>query len=247
MKIFVTGASGFVGGAAVRRFVADGHDVRAMSRSARSDARISEAGAKPVRCSLEKIAAEDIGDVDVVLHCAAFVDDWGPREAWYEGNVIGTKHVLAAAREGGAKRFIHIGTEAAIVHGQDIENADETYPLAPESPYPYCATKAQAEQLVRAANTDEFTTIVLRPRFIWGPGDTTLLPAIEAMAGKWRWIDGGRARTSTTHVDNLVHAIVLALTKGKGGEAYFVLDDGTTTMKDMITAMADSRDMKLPD
>jgi nucleoside-diphosphate-sugar epimerase len=247
MKIFVTGASGFVGGAAVRRFVADGHDVRAMSRSARSDARISEAGAKPVRCSLEKIAAEDIGDVDVVLHCAAFVDDWGPREAWYEGNVVGTKHVLAAARAGGAKRFIHIGTEAAIVHGQDIENADETYPLAPESPYPYCATKAQAEQLVRAANTDAFTTIVLRPRFIWGPGDTTLLPTIEAMAGKWRWIDGGRARTSTTHVDNLVHAIVLALTKGKGGEAYFVLDDGATTMKDMITAMADTRDVKLPD
>ena len=94
----------------------------------------------------------------------------GPADAWYKGNVLGSRAMLAAAREAGVGRFIHIGTEAAIVHGQDIFDADETYPLALDSPYPYCATKAQAEQLVLTAATAEFTTIVLRPRFIWGPG-----------------------------------------------------------------------------
>ncbi len=146
---------------------------------------------------------------------AAFVDAWGPEDAWYRGNVIGTKRALEAARPA-VRRFLHMGTEAAIVWGQSLVGVDESYPLAPSSPYPYCATKAQAEQLVRDANAPPFETIVLRPRFIWGPGDTTILPSVLEMAkrGAYVWVDGGRARTSTVHIDNLVHAIELALTKG---------------------------------
>lgn len=247
MRIFVTGASGFVGGAATRALVASGHEVRAMSRSERSDTAIRDMGAHPVRCDLETITADDIGDCDTVLHCAAFVEAWGPKDAWYRSNVLGTRTMLERAVAAGVSRFIHIGTEAAICHGQHVRDADETVPLAPGSPYPYCATKAQAEQLVREANRDGFTTIVLRPRFIWGPGDTTLLPLIEAMAknGKWMWIDHGRAMTSTTHIDNLVHAIELALTEGAGGAAYFILDDGTIRMKAMIGAMAQARGLTL--
>lgn len=247
MRIFVTGASGFVGGAAVRRLVREGHHVCAMARSDRAAQTITALGAEPVRCSLESITAADLGDAEVVLHAAAFVEAWGPPDAWYQGNVVGTEHVLAATRAAGARRFILIGTEAAIVHGQDIDGADEHYPLAPESTYPYCATKAMAEALVRAANDDRLETLVLRPRLVWGPGDTTLTPAIEAMAGRWRWIDHGRARTSTTHIDNLVEAIVLALTEGMPGEAYFVLDDGASTMREMITGMAAARGITLPD
>ncbi|MBK8719573.1 MAG: NmrA family NAD(P)-binding protein, partial [Deltaproteobacteria bacterium] len=64
MQIFVTGASGFVGGAAVRRFVREGHRVRAMARSDRSAEAVAALGAEPVRCSLEAIGAADIGDAD---------------------------------------------------------------------------------------------------------------------------------------------------------------------------------------
>ncbi|MBL8550194.1 MAG: NAD-dependent epimerase/dehydratase family protein [Hyphomonadaceae bacterium] len=245
MRIFVTGASGFVGGAATQKLVSLGHDVRAMSRSGGSDAKIKALGAAPVRCDLETIAPEHVGDAEIVLHCAAYVEAWGPRDAWYKGNVLGTRNVLAASTN--ARRFIHIGTEAAIVHGQHIVDADETYPLAPNSPFPYCATKAQAEQFVRDARGIE--TIVLRPRFIWGPGDTTLLPIIETMAksGGWMWVAGGRARTSTTHIDNLVHAIALALKEGRSREAYFILDDGERTMKEMISGMAAAKGFTLPD
>jgi nucleoside-diphosphate-sugar epimerase len=248
MRIFVTGASGFVGGAATRRFVADGHDVRAMSRSERSDVAIRSMGATPVRCDLDTVSAREIGDVDVVLHCAAFVEQWGPKDAWKRYNVDGTARMLAAAREAGVKRFIHIGTEAALLRGQHLRGVDETYPLAPNSPYPYSSTKARAEKLVRDANAPGFETIVLRPRFIWGPGDTTLLPVIEEMArsGKFMWINGGRAKTSTTHIFNLTEAIGLALTQGRGGEAYFILDDGVRTMREMISGMAASRRIELP-
>lgn len=249
MRIFVTGASGFVGGAAAQKLVAAGHDVRAMSRSEKSDAVIRALGATPVRCDLESVEAQHVGDAEAVLHCAAFVEQWGPRDAWKRLNVDGTARMLKAAREAGAKRFIHISTESVLWRGQHLRGADESYPLAPNSPYPYAATKAQAEMLVREANAPGFETIVLRPRFIWGPGDTTLAPTIEAMAraGKFAWINGGRAMTSTTHIDNLVHAIELALTKGRGGEAYFILDDGVRPMREMIAGIAAARGVTLPE
>lgn len=249
MTIFITGASGFVGGAATKALVAQGQHVRAMSRSERSDAAIRALGAEPVRCDLDSIDATHLAGCTTVIHCAAFVEAWGPADAWFSANVLGTQRTLDAARAAGATRFIHIGTEAAIVHGQHINDANEAYPLAPDSPYPYCATKAQAEQRVLAANAPgTFETIVLRPRFIWGPGDTTLLPLIEAMAasGKWMWINDGRAMTSTTHIDNLVHAIILSLTKGRGGNAYFILDEGTVSMKEIVSGMAASKRLTLP-
>lgn len=249
MLIFVTGASGFVGGAATQALAGGGHTVRAMSRSEKSDALIASRGGAPVRCDLEDVTADHLRGVDAVVHCAAFVEQWGPIEAWKRFNIDGTARMLKAAREAGAKRFIHISTESVLWRGQHLRGVDETYPRAPNSHYPYSWTKARAEELVEAANTAEFQTIILRPRFIWGPGDTTLLPVIEHMAksGQWQWINNGQAKTSTTHIANLVHAIDLALRSGKGGEAYFVLDDGTRTMKEIISGIAATRGITLPD
>lgn len=248
-RIFVTGGSGFVGGAVIRHFVGRGDAVRAMSRSEKSDAAIRALGAEPVRCDLENVAAANIGDAEAIVHCAAYVEQWGAKDEWKRFNVDGTARMLTAGRAARAKRFIHISTESVLWRGQHLRGVDETYPLAPRSPYPYAATKAQAEQLVTAANGPGFETIILRPRFIWGPGDTTLLPTIEAMAKsrQWLWVNGGRAMTSTTHVANLVHAIELALTKGGGGEAYFILDDGVRPMREMISGIAGSRGIALPD
>lgn len=248
-RIFVTGGSGFVGGAAIKHFVARGDAVRAMSRSEKSDAAIKALGATPVRCDLENVGAANIGDAEAVVHCAAFVEQWGPKDAWKRFNVDGAARMLKAARDAGVKRFIHISTESVLWRGQSLNGADETYPLAPNSPYPYASTKAQAEQLVTAANAPPFETIILRPRFIWGPGDTTLLPLIEHMSktGGWMWVNHGRVQTSTTHVSNLVHAIELALTKGKAGGTYFILDDGVRSMHDMIGCMAASRGITLPE
>jgi hypothetical protein len=251
MNIFITGASGFVGGAAARRLGALGHTVRAMSRSEKSDAVIRGLGAEPVRCSLDEVSAAEIGASEAVIHAAAHVEDWGEPDAWDRLNVGGTKRMIEASRKAGVRRFIHIGTEAALVHGQDLYGVDESYPLAFTSPYPYCRTKALAEQAVRDANatTGGFSTIVLRPRFIWGPGDQTLLPVVLQMAreGRWMWIDHGKAQTSTTHIDNLTAAIVLALTKGVPGEAYFILDEGQRSMREMVSAMARTAGVELPD
>lgn len=249
MRLFVTGASGFVGGAVTKRFVERGDAVLAMSRSEKSDAAIAALGGTPVRCDLETVTAAHIEGAEAVVHCAAFVEQWGPRDAWQRFNVDGTARMLAAAREAGVRRFIHISTESVLWNGQHLRGADETYPLASDSPYPYAATKAQAEMLVKDAGGPGFETVILRPRFIWGPGDTTLLPTIEKMAksGQWMWVNHGRAMTSTTHVTNLVHAIELALSKGRGGEAYFILDDGVRSMHEMISGIAAARGLTLPE
>ncbi len=247
----MTGASGFVGGATVKRLLDEDCDVTAMSRSDKSDEKIRSLGATPSRCDLDSISAENIAGCEIVIHAAAHVDAWGAVDAWDKANVQGTKNVLQAARAAGVRRFIHIGTEAALVRGQDLIDVDETYPLAFDSPFPYCRTKALAEQAVLAANdaSANFSTIVLRPRFIWGPGDTTILPSVLEMtaAGKWTWIDRGAAMTSTTYIDNLVEAIMLARTGGKPGQAYFILDQGTRSMHEVITAMASTQNVTLPD
>lgn len=73
-----------------------------------------------------------------MTHCAAFVERWGPPDAWDHINVQGTRRMLGAAQKAGARCFIHIGTEAALVRGQHLPGVDETAPLAFDSPYPYC-------------------------------------------------------------------------------------------------------------
>ncbi len=248
MRIFITGASGFVGGAAATYF-AKGHEVLAMSRSDKSDAVIKTLGITPVRCSLGHVRAEDLKDVDVVIHSAAKVEEWGAWADYWAMNVGGTEQLLQVAKAAGVKTFIHIGTEASVFYGQSMRNIDETLPLALRSPYPYSRTKAHAEKAVMTANGDGFRTNSVRPRMIWGPGDKTILPVVLEMieTGRFLWVDGGKALTSTTHIDNLVHGIDLAIQNGKGGEAYFVTDDGTRSLRAFFTALTQTAGVTPPD
>jgi nucleoside-diphosphate-sugar epimerase len=238
---FVTGGSGFIGGALIERLVAGGCEVTALARSDRSAAAVEAVGARPARGDLGDVAAmtEAARGCEAAFHLAAHVEQWGKWEDFVKGNVDGTRNALEACRTAGVRRFVHCGTEAAILAGEPISNGDETVPLRPDSPAPYSATKAQAEQLVREASIDGFEAVVLRPRFVWGVGDTTLLPEIAAAtrAGKFVWINGGTHRTSTTHVLNVVEGLLLAAEKGRPGEAYFVLDDDTVEFRDFISAM----------
>jgi nucleoside-diphosphate-sugar epimerase len=97
-----------------------------------------------------------------------------------------------------------------------------------------------AEQAVRQANRPgSFETVVVRPRFVWGPGDANVLPTIAAAvrSGQFRWIGGGRHRTSTTHVDNAVEGLWLAATRGVAGAAYFVTDGEPVVFRDFVTRL----------
>lgn len=248
MKVFITGASGFIGGAIARQ-LAPRHDLLAMSRSTAGDDIVRKLGAEPVRCDLTTLAPGQLPACDAVVHCAAWVEPWGRRADYWGANVEGTERVLAAAQAAGARRFLHMSTEAVLWRGQHLRDVDETHPYPLRTPYLYAETKAEAEKRVVAANAPGFETIVLRPRLVWGPGDRTLVPEARAMVerGAFVWLDGGRARTSTTHVANLAHASELALERGRGGEIYFVTDGETTDFKSFLTKLLGVNGITVPE
>lgn len=249
MRVFVTGGSGFVGGHAIEAMVAAGHTVCAMARSEASAARVRAYGAEPVAAALDTVDASHLAGVDAVVHAAAFAEEWGTRAQFQAVNVEGTRRLLAAAREAGVRRFVHVSTEAVLFDGADLVDVDETAPLPARHRFLYPETKAAAERLVLAANAPDFTTLAVRPRLVWGPRDETLAPVLRRMAaeGSFAWLDGGRARTSTTHVANLAHALLLALSAGRGGEAYFVADDGTRTLREVLGSLVAPDGVALPD
>lgn len=175
---FVTGGSGFIGGRLIRRLVADGWPVKALARSESSAAKVRAAGAEAVMGDLDDVAAMAGGarGCEYAFHAAAALGEWGRREDFVRGNVTGTENVLAACRDAGVHRFVHVGTEAALLVGQPLVNADETVPLRPDSKAHYSATKAMAEQVVLDANREGFETVVLRPRLVWGPATRRSCP-----------------------------------------------------------------------
>lgn len=250
MRIFVTGGSGFIGGHVVTA-LSRAHTVLALARSDRAAAAVQARGAEPVRGELGAVDASALSGVDVVVHAAAFVEEYGTREQFWQANVEGTRQLLEVARGAGVGRFIHIGTEAALFTGNDLLNLDESTPLPPASAqrFLYSETKAEAERLVRAAVAPGFVPLVLRPRLVWGPGDTSVLPAIRKLveSGRWSWMDGGEARTSTTHVVNLVAAVERALVAGTPGEAYFIADEGELSLREFLTALLGTQGVVLPD
>lgn len=247
---FVTGGSGFIGGALTRRLVADGVTVRALARSPAAERQVAALGAEPVRGDLADVAAMTAGarGCDLVFHSAAQLGDWGPRADFARGNVEGTRNALAAAREAGVRRFVHVGTEAVLLAGEPLVQVDERSPMRYDSPASYASTSARAEEAVIEANGDGLETVVVRPRFVWGRGDTTLLPLMTQMvrAGRFAWVGGGRHRTSITHVDNAVHGLLLGAERGAPGGVYFVTDGEDVIFRDFVTRLLQTRGVTPP-
>lgn len=220
-----------------------------MARSQTAADTVAAAGAEPVRGDITDVDALTRGmdGCDVVVHAAAYVEQWGQRERFEQINVGGTRAVIDAAKAAGVARLVLVSTEAVLADGRPLVGVDETYPKPLRLVGEYARTKAMAEELVLAANGPDLTTVAVRPRVVWGPGDTSIVPAVvdAAKKGRFAWIDGGRYNTSTCHVFNACAGTVLAAERGKGGEAYFLTDGPPVEFRQFLTALAATAGVEL--
>jgi 2-alkyl-3-oxoalkanoate reductase len=246
MKVLVTGGSGFLGRALCAALVARGLEVTSYQRGFSDE--LARLGVRQVLGDLtdaEALRAACAGQ-DAVFHNAAKAGAWGSYRSYFDANVLGTRYVIAACRANGVARLVHTSTPSVTHSGRTpVEGGNEAdTPYGTHFKAPYPATKVIAEQAVLAANDAALATVSLRPRLIWGPGDTQLLPRLveRARAGRLRFIAGGRNRMDTTYIDNVVQAHLDAfdrLAPGTpcAGKAYFISNGEPMAVRDIVNAL----------
>lgn len=223
MKVFVTGASGFIGRVLCERYTADGHDVRGMDLVA-DPGRDVVAGDVAVAGPWQDHAA----GCDLVIHTAAIVSLRleRPEEVWAT-NVLGTAHALEAAERGGAQRFLHFSS--VTVFGFDFpDGVDERHPVQPTG-VPYPDTKIASEQVVLQAQLEgRIQATIVRPGDVYGPHSRAwaLLPTELIRARRFVLPGGGKGIFSPVYIDNLIDGVVLAAAAPEAVGQVFTLSDG---------------------
>ncbi len=228
-RVVVTGSSGFVGKHLVRELASE-RDVVALDVTPGS----AVDGVEPVTADLRDSSAlrAAVRGAAAVFHVASRVQTrhTGADEV-FDINVGGTRHLLAASREEGVRRFVYVSSASVVYDGSDVERGDESLPYPTSFHAPYAKTKAQAEEEVLAANgLGGVLTCAVRPHVVFGPGDTRFLPAVlsRARSGRLKAYVGSAEKLSDfTYVSNLVDGLLLAdasLKEGgaAAGQAYFV-------------------------
>ena len=246
MKILVTGGGGFLGQALCRGLVTRGHDVVSFNRG--QYAVLDALGVRQ--------AQGDLADRDAVIaaargcaaifHNAAKAGAWGRYDDYHRANVLGTDHVIAACRTHGISKLVYTSTPS-VTHRATHPVAGGTADNVPYGDHfkaHYATTKTIAEQAVLSANTASLTTIALRPRLIWGPGDQQLLPRLvqRARAGRLRLVGNGDNLIDTTYIDNAAQAHFdafehLAPGAACAGRAYFISNGEPKPAREIVNAL----------
>lgn len=241
VKVFITGGTGFVGGHLVRRLVKDGQIVRCLARPTSDVAALRSLGAEIVHGDVTdaaslKGAAEGC---QAAVHCAALLGDWGRAEVDLERvNVLGTRLVARACRDAGVRRLVHVSTPG-VVGIRGLAEATETDEPRPTGPYE--RTKWAAEQVVQGvARGSEMEVVVVRPDFVYGPGDRRRLELFERVrCGRFRLLGDGSARVRPTYVDDVIEGLLLALTlPAAAGEVFNIAGPRLVTFRGFVEAVA---------
>jgi 3beta-hydroxy-delta5-steroid dehydrogenase/steroid delta-isomerase len=177
------------------------------------------------------------------------------RDEVFSINLEGTKNAVRASIESGAKRLIYTSTNTVCFSWKDLVNGDESQPYAENCIYVYAESKIAAEREVLAADNSRIRTVSIRPAGIWGPGNCYMFASLieQLSAGKFvATIGNGRSLSDNTHIDNLVNAHILAakklsLSPGKvGGQAYFITDEEQMNLIEWFRPMIEGLGYKVP-
>jgi len=239
--ILVTGGRGFLGGAIVRMLLEQGKSVRSLARH--HCARLEAGGVKQFVGDLSDpvLVEMAVNGCELVYHVAAKAGVWGDYQDFYNANVMGTQNVINACRKQGVTRLVYTSSPSVVFDGTDMEGVDESVPYPQHFHASYPQTKAQAEQLVLAANGDQLATVALRPHLIWGPGDNHLVPRIleRGSKGQLRRIGKGNNLIDAVYIDNaavahLQAAEKLAIGSPIAGRVYFIANNEPLPLWDLV-------------
>jgi nucleoside-diphosphate-sugar epimerase len=218
MRIAVTGASGFIGGAVATALADLDHDVVGFGRRAGG---WSHPRGRYLRWDLTSAVLRPASDraFEGVVHCAALADDWASPRDVLRVNRDGTRAVV---RSFPGARIVHMSTSSVYdAFEPSVEVSEDAAPVRRHlSAYSHTKTLAEFE----LAGVD---AVILRPHAVYGPGDTTLLPRILTGVRRGRLLlpEGAEVRHSLTSIGNLVLAVRRALDPGSPRGTYNIADD----------------------
>lgn len=214
MKILITGASGFVGSSFMATYE-NIHEIYGIGRK-KLDRK------NYFSIDLTQPFELDITP-DVVIHCAAKSSPWGTYEEFYKQNVISTQNVIDFCKRKGVKKLIYISSSSVFYKNEDQYDIDQYTAFGKDFVNDYAKTKYLGEQLVKEQYASH---VILRPRAVYGQGDTVLFPRIlvAAKKGKLPQIIGKEVIGDLIYIDNVTYYMLQACEKDVKGE--FNLTDG---------------------
>jgi len=252
MRVFLTGGTGFIGGHVTRLLRERGDDVVALVRNAEKGRELSELGCELVAGDLSDIAAIEAGlaGADAAIHGAAIYEVGIPKSEharMYEANVVGTDNVLGACLRAGTGKVVYVSTIGAYgnTHGKVV---DETYEHPGESFTSYYEeTKYEAHQVAKRLIDEGLPCVIVQPGGVYGPADHSTLgkQMNDFLAGRMPVLVFPELGMNMVHVEDVAAGVLLALDKGKPGEAYN-LGSQITTMRELITTLAGVAGKKPP-
>jgi nucleoside-diphosphate-sugar epimerase len=253
MRVFITGATGFIGGRVAEKLRERGDDVAALVRSPDKAGRLRELGCEIVEGDLSDAAAirRGLEGAEACIHAAAIYKVGIPkkqRQPMYESNVNGTENVLDAAIEAGVGRIVYVSTVAVFGNTKE-EVVDETYQRDEGEGFLSCydETKYRSHQIAKDRIAKGAPIVIVQPGGVYGPGDHSEIGNFidQVRTGKLHAKAFPQLGFNLVYVDDVADGILLALGRGKVGESY-VLGGQIARMDDVITKTAELSGKKAP-